>query len=93
MMRSGASGTVEHLYDGLTAGEADAVLAASIFHYGHDTIRQCKEYLARARRRRPALTAPSPRPRPIATLALAPAHPCVYRTESVATSTLSKEPP
>jgi cyclase len=28
-----------------TAGEADAVLAASIFHYGTYTIRQCKEYL------------------------------------------------
>jgi imidazole glycerol-phosphate synthase subunit HisF len=45
VIASGGVGTVEHLYDGLTAGEADAVLAASIFHYGTYTIRQCKEYL------------------------------------------------
>ena len=45
VIASGGVGTIEHLYDGLTAGEADAVLAASIFHYGTYTIRQCKEYL------------------------------------------------
>ena len=45
VIASGGVGTLEHLYDGLTAGEADAVLAASIFHYGTYTIRQCKEYL------------------------------------------------
>jgi cyclase len=45
VIASGGVGTVEHLYDGLADGEADAVLAASIFHYGTYTIRQCKEYL------------------------------------------------
>ncbi|MEB2284554.1 MAG: imidazole glycerol phosphate synthase subunit HisF [Polyangiaceae bacterium UTPRO1] len=45
VIASGGVGTVEHLYEGLTVGEADAVLAASIFHYGAYTIRQCKEYL------------------------------------------------
>jgi cyclase len=45
VIASGGVGTIEHLYDGLTDGEADAVLAASIFHYGTYTIRQCKEYL------------------------------------------------
>ena len=45
VIASGGVGKIEHLYDGLTAGEADAVLAASIFHYGTYTIRQCKEYL------------------------------------------------
>ncbi|MCC6766977.1 MAG: imidazole glycerol phosphate synthase subunit HisF [Deltaproteobacteria bacterium] len=45
VIASGGVGTIEHLYEGLTAGEADAVLAASIFHYGTYTIRQCKEYL------------------------------------------------
>ena len=45
VIASGGVGDLEHLYDGLTAGEADAVLAASIFHYGTYTIRQCKEYL------------------------------------------------
>jgi len=45
VIASGGVGTLEHLYDGLAAGEADAVLAASIFHYGTYTIRQCKEYL------------------------------------------------
>ena len=34
VIASGGVGTLEHLYDGLVAGEADAVLAASIFHYG-----------------------------------------------------------
>ena len=37
---------MEHLYSGLVAGGASAVLAASIFHYGTYTVRQCKEYLA-----------------------------------------------
>jgi cyclase len=45
VIASGGVGSIEHLYEGLTAGEADAVLAASIFHYGTYTIRQCKEYL------------------------------------------------
>jgi imidazole glycerol-phosphate synthase subunit HisF len=45
VIASGGVGKIEHLYDGLIDGEADAVLAASIFHYGTYTIRQCKEYL------------------------------------------------
>jgi cyclase len=45
VIASGGVGTIEHLYDGLTDGHADAVLAASIFHYGTYTIEQCKEYL------------------------------------------------
>jgi cyclase len=36
---------MEHLYEGLTTGGADAVLAASIFHFGDYRIRDVKEYL------------------------------------------------
>ncbi|MDR1960905.1 MAG: imidazole glycerol phosphate synthase subunit HisF [Gracilibacteraceae bacterium] len=46
LIASGGAGTLEHLADGLLAGEADAVLAASIFHYREYSIRECKEYLA-----------------------------------------------
>jgi cyclase len=46
VIASGGVGTLEHLADGLVEGEADAVLAASIFHYGTYTIAQAKEYLA-----------------------------------------------
>lgn len=42
---SGGVGTLEHLYNGLTAGGADAVLAASIFHFGQFRIRDVKDYL------------------------------------------------
>jgi cyclase len=45
VIASGGVGKVDHLYEGLAAGEADAALAASIFHYGTYTVRQCKEYL------------------------------------------------
>jgi cyclase len=45
VIASGGAGTLEHLYEGLTTGKADAVLAASIFHYRDYTIRQAKEYL------------------------------------------------
>jgi imidazole glycerol-phosphate synthase subunit HisF len=45
VIASGGVGNVEHLYEGLVTGGADAVLAASIFHYGTYTVRQCKEYL------------------------------------------------
>jgi cyclase len=38
-------GTLEHLYDGLVTGKADAVLAASIFHFRSYTIPQAKAYL------------------------------------------------
>jgi imidazole glycerol-phosphate synthase subunit HisF len=46
VIASGGVGTLEHLADGLIQGEADAVLAASIFHYGTYTIAQAKEFLA-----------------------------------------------
>jgi cyclase len=46
VIASGGAGRLEHLYDALTAGEADAVLAASIFHYRTFTIPQAKRYLA-----------------------------------------------
>ncbi len=46
VIASGGVGTLEHIYEGLTAGRADAALAASIFHYREYTIRECKEFLA-----------------------------------------------
>ena len=45
VIASGGAGELEHFYDVLTAGKADAVLAASVFHYGQFTVRQVKEYL------------------------------------------------
>ena len=45
VIASGGVGTLEHLYDGIVKGKADAVLAASIFHFGEFTIPQVKEYL------------------------------------------------
>lgn len=45
VIASGGVGTLEHLYEGLTAGGASAALAASIFHYGTYTVREAKEYL------------------------------------------------
>ncbi|MFH0914070.1 MAG: imidazole glycerol phosphate synthase subunit HisF [Chloroflexota bacterium] len=46
VIASGGAGTREDLYQALVAGKADAVLAASIFHYGTYSIREVKEYLA-----------------------------------------------
>ncbi|MBI5137856.1 MAG: imidazole glycerol phosphate synthase subunit HisF [Nitrospirae bacterium] len=46
LIASGGVGTLEHLYAGLTEGRADAVLAASIFHFGTHTIPEAKRYLA-----------------------------------------------
>jgi cyclase len=46
VIASGGVGTLQHIYEGLTAGGADAALAASIFHYREHTIRECKEFLA-----------------------------------------------
>ncbi|MDQ7093659.1 imidazole glycerol phosphate synthase subunit HisF [Desulfosporosinus sp. PR] len=46
VIASGGVGTLEHLAEGLTLGEADAVLAASIFHYKEYSIREAKKYLA-----------------------------------------------
>lgn len=45
VIASGGVGNLEHLYDGLTAGKASAVLAASIFHFGEFTIGDAKQYL------------------------------------------------
>ena len=45
VIASGGAGSLEHLYDGLTTGQADAVLAASIFHFGPYTINDAKLYL------------------------------------------------
>jgi len=45
VIASGGAGDLEHLYEALTTGRADAVLAASIFHYGKYSIREAKEYL------------------------------------------------
>jgi len=47
VIASGGVGTLDHLYEGLTAGGADAVLAASIFHYREFTVAEAKEYLRR----------------------------------------------
>jgi len=46
VIASGGAGNLEHLYEALVVGRADAVLAASIFHYRIYSIRQAKEYLA-----------------------------------------------
>ena len=46
VVASGGAGTLQHLADAVTQGKADAVLAASIFHYGDYRIAQAKEFLA-----------------------------------------------
>ncbi len=46
VIASGGVGTLDHLADGALVGGADAVLAASIFHFGEHSIRQAKEHLA-----------------------------------------------
>ena len=48
VIASGGVGTLEHLAEGVSEGRADAVLAASIFHFGQHTVREAKE-LMRAR--------------------------------------------
>lgn len=45
VVASGGVGTVQHLYDGLVTGGADAVLAASIFHFGAHTVREVRQAL------------------------------------------------
>ena len=45
VIASGGAGTLEHLYQAIAEGHADAVLVASIAHFGTFTIRQMKEYL------------------------------------------------
>ncbi|MGI5911860.1 MAG: imidazole glycerol phosphate synthase subunit HisF [Syntrophomonadaceae bacterium] len=46
VIASGGAGKLEHLYEAVETGKADAVLCASIFHYREYTIKQAKEYLA-----------------------------------------------
>ena len=46
LIASGGVGSLAHLADGITEGGADAVLAASIFHFGEFTIPEAKDYLA-----------------------------------------------
>ena len=46
VIASGGAGSMEHFADAFTQGKADAVLAASLFHFGEITIPQLKEYLA-----------------------------------------------
>jgi cyclase len=46
VIASGGAGALEHFYDALTDGKADAVLAASLFHFGEIPIPKLKEYLA-----------------------------------------------
>ncbi|CAH1199411.1 imidazole glycerol phosphate synthase subunit HisF [Candidatus Nitrotoga sp. BS] len=46
LIASGGAGTLQHMVDGVKLGGADAVLAASIFHYGEYTIQQAKQYMA-----------------------------------------------
>ena len=46
VIASGGAGNLEHLYDALDSGQADAVLAASIFHFGEYSIGEAKDYLS-----------------------------------------------
>lgn len=46
VIASGGVGTLDHLVEGIIKGKADAVLAASIFHYGEYTIEEAKRYMA-----------------------------------------------
>ena len=46
VIASGGVGTLEHMAEGLSEGKADAVLAASIFHFGQHTVGEAKAYLA-----------------------------------------------
>jgi imidazole glycerol-phosphate synthase subunit HisF len=48
VIASGGVGTLEHFVEGIRDGHASAVLAASIFHFGEHSVREAKEYMARA---------------------------------------------
>src|SRR6266566_1573294 len=48
VIASGGVGTFEHMVEGIRDGHATAVLAASIFHFGEHTVREAKDYMARA---------------------------------------------
>ena len=45
MIASGGAGNLDHLCDAIIEGNADAVLAASIFHFGKYTIKQAKQHM------------------------------------------------
>ncbi len=45
LIASGGVGNLQHLVDGVQLGGADAVLAASIFHYGEYTVQQAKQFM------------------------------------------------
>ncbi len=45
VIASGGGGTLEHFRDALKVGKADAVLAASVFHYGTYTVSEVKQFL------------------------------------------------
>ncbi len=47
VIASGGVGTLQHLAEGVTEGRADAVLAASIFHFGEHTVAEAKQYMAK----------------------------------------------
>ena len=47
VIASGGAGNLQHLVDGIKKGGADAVLAASIFHFGEYTVRQAKQFMAK----------------------------------------------
>jgi cyclase len=47
VIASGGAGNLEHIYEVLTAGKADAALAASIFHRSQYSVREVKEHLAK----------------------------------------------
>lgn len=48
VIASGGAGTLDHFAEGVIDGEADAVLAASVFHFGTFTVREVKEHMAKA---------------------------------------------
>jgi len=48
VIASGGVGTLNHLVEGIRDGHATAVLAASIFHFGEHTVREAKDYMAKA---------------------------------------------
>ena len=45
VIASGGVGTLDHFYDGVAKGKADALLAASVFHFNEISIKEVKEYL------------------------------------------------
>ena len=45
VIASGGAGSLQHLYEAISHGKADAVLAASIFHFGEYSISQAKDFL------------------------------------------------